>query len=184
MALVAACVGIVYGLLFRFVAGDYGGDWFPVMSIGFIFGVPFVMGFASVYFAPPTPGFKVGQAVLPALAGLAATLALAWEGIICIFLWLPLVVVMSIIGGAVAHLIVRKKRPPAAMLVLILPFMIHPIETQSVSLRPVSNAITIHASAETVWANIAQVPAITDNEHGFALSHVHRLSAAHRSDDR
>lgn len=176
MSITAAAAGIVYGLCCRFIAGEpWAASWFPAMSIGFIFGVPLAMGFLSVHLAGPSPRFNFLQAVVPSLIGLGFTLALAWEGLICIMLWLPLVVVLSLLGGLVAHLGYRnsgRRPPPATMLVIFLPFMVKPLEPQSTSMRVVGNVIDINASAETVWKNIAQVPAIADDEHGFAWSHV------------
>lgn len=176
MSIIAAAVGITYGLCCRVVAGEqWAASWFPAMSVGFIFGVPLAMGFTSVFLAGPSPRFRALQALIPSLIGLGFTLALAWEGLICIMLWLPLVVVLSLIGGLIAHLVHRnssRKQPPAAMLVLFLPFLVKPVEPQSTSMRVVSNTIDIHATASSVWTNIAQVPAIADDEHGFAWSHV------------
>lgn len=173
-SITAAALGIAYGLSCRFVAGEpWASSWFPAMSVGFIFGVPFVMGFASVYFAGARRTPPIAQAVVPSLIGLAATLALAWEGLICVVLWLPLVAILSLVGGVVAWAVLRfKGRPPAAMLVFVLPFILRPLEPHAISMREVTNSIDIHAPAERVWQNIAEVPAIEDREHGFAWSHV------------
>ena len=113
----AVAVGVVYGLLFRIVFGfERFERVFGVMTVAFLFFVPAAFGYLTVaigerrgpwswtarLFAPPAT----------ALLALFAALVLAWEGLICIVLWLPLTVVMAVIGALLAVIVGTLGTPP------------------------------------------------------------------------
>ncbi len=168
--------GVAYGLACRIAfadGNDSSHDWLTVMSIGFIFVVPFAIGFISVALGGRRKRFRASQAMVPAFATLGAALALAWEGLICVWLWLPIFAVLALIGGAVGHL-VNRMRAPAAMAVAALPFMVAVFESKLPApheTRTVANEIVVDAPLDKVWSAIASVPAITDDEHSFAFVH-------------
>ncbi len=191
MALAGLLAGIGYGLLARLMFGfDYNAgarNVFEVMAVSFLFLVPFALGFVTVFVGERRGGrWPWWQwLVFPwvaALTALVAALLLAWEGLICIFLWIPLVLVCSSIGGlcaGLAGMFIRSRRARGAVLAgcMVLPFVAAPIESRlgsSFELRTVENRIEIAASPATVWKEIERVPAIgeREHEHGFALSHL------------
>src|SRR5262245_26341 len=104
-SLAGVALGFAYGVVARlvFASSDPTPAWFEIMSLTFIFGVPLSIGVVSVWLAE-VRGF--GMAVIfpwiPTTLSLLAALALAWEGWICVWLWLPLVLVSSAIGGICA----------------------------------------------------------------------------------
>src|SRR5262249_38687530 len=107
LLLAAAGAGVLYGLLVRaFFGFNFGKAIFPVMSLAFLFGVPFVVGFLVIAIAEQRRPIPWGSWIVlpwpPALLSLGAALLLGWEGLICIFLWIPLFLVMSTLGGVVA----------------------------------------------------------------------------------
>src|SRR5262249_27975714 len=111
----AAVAGLSYGLLVRLYFGlDAGKAIFGVMSIAFLFGVPLVLGFLVVAIAErrqPIP-WLLWLVVPwgPALLSLVAALGLAWEGLICLWLWVPLFMVLSSLGGVLAGIWRRLQR--------------------------------------------------------------------------
>jgi hypothetical protein len=115
---------------------------------------------------------------LPATLSLLAALLLLWEGWICIWLWLPLVLLLSALGGAVVWAVRRVGSPgkarSAVACVAALPLAASPLEQQLAlpsQIRHVETEIRIEAPAERVWAAIVEVPAIAEREHEFAWSH-------------
>jgi hypothetical protein len=181
--LVSLLIGVGYGALARLVFGlDLFKDEFGVMTTSFIFLVPFGLGIAAVMVGERHSRWKWWQWIvipwLAALLALGAALALAWEGIICIFLWVPLFLVLSSLGGLVGALVGYFLRKRGRMLFLaaflILPFVTAPLEHRIPlpdDRRVVRTEIEIAAAPEVVWQNIARVPAIRPEEQGPSLFH-------------
>ncbi|HLA63277.1 MAG TPA: hypothetical protein VK610_02540 [Rhodothermales bacterium] len=179
----AVVLGASYGLLVRFVFGvGVVAQWADVMMVTFLFVVPLVVGFLTVY-AHPTPveewrgGTSIVMPWVSALLAVAASLLLAWEGIICIVVWLPLFFVLGSVGGVIAGLVRRhgeRPRPLVLVSVAIIPFVLAPLESRlptPVMGRTVENTIVIEADPATVWAEIREVPAIAPGELGPSFAH-------------
>lgn len=178
--------GLAYGLAARaqffFRSGPGPKEWFPgfeVMSVGFIFGVPLAIGFISVYLARIGSFWRAAwfpQA--PALTALFMSLLLAWEGLICIWLWLPLFSVLATMGGLFGWLALklpsRIGRGSSLGVALVFPyagmFFEQRLEKPE-ELRVVETVVDIAAPADAVWREIVDVPKIREEEHAFALSH-------------
>ncbi|HTQ80774.1 MAG TPA: hypothetical protein VMM92_12315 [Thermoanaerobaculia bacterium] len=180
--------GVLYGALARVFFGYHRfSGVFEVMSVAFLFLVPLVLGFLTVYLGereePAGPGWGwARRLVVPwasSLLALASALALAWEGLICVFLWIPLFLLMSSLGGLIAGLVrkygsPRGNQPFVLAFALLLPFAFAPLEHRlpvPEELRQVDTSIEIDAPVETVWKNIERVPRIGPAEHRFSLFH-------------
>lgn len=190
VTLPAVVAGLIYGLFCRFVFGweiggmGNGSEVFDVMSAAFIFVVPVSLGFLMMIVHRKREGFRFWHyLILPWMPGflfLFCTLLLAWEGIICIVLWIPLVMCLSSFGGLLAMLAlylikVRRNRMYCTTLVCALPFILAPVENlkeRASEIRTVRSQIVIRAPVDVVWKNIERVPAITENEHRFSLVHL------------
>src|SRR5690349_2562029 len=104
VAFIGAALGAAYGLAARLVfgLGMQRNAAFEIMSLAFIFGVPFALGFITIWFTQDDREVKWLRCLfLPWVAGLlclVCALALVWEGIICIVIWLPLVLILSTTG--------------------------------------------------------------------------------------
>ena len=185
-ALLGAALGAAYGLVARLIFG-FGlarSDVFEVMSTAFIFGVPFALGFVTIWFGDPQNKVRWLRCIfLPWIAGLLCllcALALVWEGIICILLWLPLVLILSSFGGLVAgicHRLFKAKRDRTycVVAVALLPFLAAPLEqfhSAASEIRTVNTQIRIHANPQTVWEQIRTVPLIGEREQSFSFSHL------------
>jgi len=179
-------VGVLYGALSRAFFGYHRFEGaYEVMSFAFLFLVPAVLGFLAVYLGeregPPWRWWlRIVVPWVPALLSLAGALALAWEGLICVVLWVPLFMLLSSLGGLLAGLVRRLGRPrqgshPLVLaFALVLPFAVSPLEQRlprPQERRVVHTAITIDAPVATVWKNIERVPAIEPAEHRFSLFH-------------
>jgi hypothetical protein len=182
-------LGLFYGLLGRLVFGHHVDSDSPLatafapMSVAFLFGVPLGLGFLCVWAGEREAPWRWYQWILmpwvPGFAALGAALLLAWEGVICIFLWIPLVMILSSLGGVVAGLWRRWRRrraPPAALAAaLLLPFAFAPIEnrfTAPSEVREVRTDVDIAADADTVWNEIVAVRPIARSEQRFHLVHL------------
>jgi hypothetical protein len=179
----AAGAGFLYGLVVRaFFGFNVGKPIFQVMSLAFLFGVPFVVGFLVVAIAErrrPIPWtLWLVLPWLPALLSLGAALTLGWEGLICIFLWIPLFLFLSTLGGLVAGIWRRLQRRRLGgrtiAAALLLPLAAAPLERLAptpLEVRTVDTVIEIAADPGTVWREIVDVPLIRAEEHRRAWTH-------------
>ena len=179
----AVACGLAYGLAMRWAMGADAtpfGAFGEVMSVAFIYGVPVGVGFVTVYLVPgPPPGWAraLGTPMLSMGLVLAAAFALFWEGLICIVVWLPLALVLSAFGGAVASVVRRAlgvSRPLAVAVAAALPLVLAPVEARMPAIpqtHVVEDAVVIRASAADVWREIESVPAIAPAELGGSIAH-------------
>jgi hypothetical protein len=168
-------IGVVYGLALRLVAGSHFAG-FEVMSLGFIFLMPFGVGCLTIYFAELERNQPIWKWIIvpwiPMATALLATMLMLLEGAICVVMFAPLALALSSIGGVAGGLsgrFIRSRRARSATLacVMVLPFftatwekpVFHQLES-----RRVENVIDIQASPEVVWRNIERVPAIRKEE--------------------
>lgn len=170
-------IGALYGLACRLIFSlKEFHTVLGIMTIAFIFLVPFAVGYFVVYYEAGTAKLRLWKALLApwmtVLVMTAAMLLFAWEGIICVMMWLPISLLMSSLGGicgsATRSWEQSKAQASALTICLLLPFILAPLENQfelPQALRTVKTQITIHASAETIWRNIERVPIITTEEH-------------------
>ena len=168
--------GLLYGLLFRLVfVRSQSAGWLGIMSVAFVLGVPFVLGFLQVYISEAQGRRSWFERIfmpwLSALLCLAAALVLAWEGLICIVLLGPIMLLMASLGGISAALIRDFVVPARANFVVafcvVLPLVISPLERSlqpRPELRTVASAIEIHASRQNIWDHIKRVAPIRPDE--------------------
>jgi hypothetical protein len=177
-----AVIGGIYGLSLRVLAA-WHGDVFRVMSIGFIFFMPFALGCLAVYIAEVKRAQRVWTWIwlpwLSVLAALGGTLLALLEGVICIVMFLPIGLLLGSLGGVVGGLaarFVRSRRRQTVTLacILVLPFLTGPWEKHvfyAWEARQVENVIDIQAPPEVVWRNIERVRAIRSGELPRSWAH-------------
>jgi hypothetical protein len=182
-------LGVFHGLLTRWVFGMEhgvgGSGWrngYSVMTTAFIFGAPLTMGFLSVWVAEMAGpiGWK-RRITLPwasSLAGLLATMALGWEGLICVLMLVPAMMILATVGGLVAvgvrRLMGRDGQVRSAVAMALLPFLAAPIEQfreQAEEVVEVHNVIDVAASPDRVWREVRSVPRIAESEHSGSWMH-------------
>ncbi len=185
VAVGAVALGAAYGLGMRLAFGsdaDVLGALGGVMSLTFLFLVPAVVGFVTVYVHPgKRADWKRGTTVfLPwvsALLTIGGAVALAWEGAICAVVWLPAFLALSSVGGLLAGVERRYRERPRPLLlasVAIIPFLLGPLEHRvptPVAGRTVEDSVVIDAGPADVWAEIREVPAIAPAELGPSFAY-------------
>jgi hypothetical protein len=182
---IGCALGAAYGVFARAVfALDKRGDLFAVMSSSFIFGVPVALGFVTVWCGEYRESYGWARRVLTpwvaSLACLGCCLALVWEGLICIWLWLPLVLILSSLGGLLAGLLryffpSRRSKTYCLAVVALTPFLVAPLEslrTAASEVRTVHTSIEVSAGPDAVWHEIRSVRKIEAREQSFAFSHL------------
>lgn len=186
--LAGVALGLAYGLFARWAfdskpGGGRGyGEVFAGVSFAFLFLVPFGLGALTAALAPrDTRQPWLYWLLMPWVSTgllLGSTMALAWEGIICIVMASPIVYTMAMLGGiAVGIVITRRGRtaPPALIAsCLVLPFGFAPLEARlprPEGLRTVTTVVDIAAAPSAVWRNVVRVPLITDEEQTLGFFH-------------
>ncbi len=170
-------LGIIYGLFARFLFGLGAlSELFEIMSLSFIFFIPVVVGFITVFILSGKYDISISgwifQPWSTSLLTIASSLVLAWEGIICAVVWVPIFLIMSSIGGIIAGIfqkfrLSQKSKTFVLTSFIIFPFLISPLEQQIEPLEKNSIAktqILINANAQSIWKHIKEVPKISEDE--------------------
>jgi len=167
---IAALYALATWLLF---SAKSMGEWLQIVSISFIYTLPCSLG-ALVCFL----GYKLDKPgrfwayVAPALVMLLL-IFLSWlfymEALICVLVAAPILMVMAFIGGWLMSLILKKtnRGQVSVTLFVLLPYLVSPVEQlwqTPHETRVMQNAAVIHATPETVWSHIYEVPAIRKEE--------------------
>ena len=179
--LVSGVAGALYGLGIRGLLqprvprSAWVGSVIWVMSIAFIAAVPFAMGYMSVAVKARHDRTSIaGRIFVPWMVvaiSLAVSMAVLWEGFICVVMLSPIALLCGSLGGLVAGWVIKPSQPHAAtasmLIVALLPMFIGRVEHHFVAaeqVRTVESAVMIRSSAETVWRNIERVRTIEPNE--------------------
>ncbi len=177
--LIGVLSATAYGVATRWMAES--GFLFGVMSVGFLFGVPAVMGVISVL---PLKNPTLAQAAtLPVISVLSATgiaMLFNWEGLICVAMALIPLLMLAALAGLIMWCIrvLRADRNedddsgPGLYAIALLPFLLAQIEKRfdaPLDQRVVRSEILIAATPEEVWEQIVEVRTIEESEHRPAL---------------
>ncbi|MGB3544794.1 hypothetical protein [Rubrivirga sp.] len=171
-------IGLAYGLMARLFFGlEVLETLFGIMTMSFIFLVPMVIGVIAVQWRAKESSWATAVFFpwVPTLLTIATTLVLAWEGLICAVVWVPISLVCASLGGVIGK-VARSSRSPRglAFALAALPVVFAPMENQMpdpVVSRTVLDSIVIEADPETVWREIREVRPIEDHELGNSLAY-------------
>jgi uncharacterized membrane protein YhaH (DUF805 family) len=171
-AVVGALAGAVGGTVLSYfsiaVVGNYGSTLF--------LGIPFFMGYLAAWLhgfrQPRTSGECLTVAMASIFLAGAFIVGIAFEGIICVAMAVPLAVPLALLGGALAHASQKSRHAqaqPAAMLSLL---MVIPLLAGTEFWKPaptphhvVHSSITIAAPPEIVWQRVVAFPKIEEKPH-------------------
>lgn len=160
--LVTLCLGVAVTLLDLSLVGKYG--W------GLFVGLPFCLGMLSVLIFGYHRSRSFGKCLVVSFLSVvlvgAALLALAVEGVVCLFMAAPIAIVLASIGGAIGYLIQRRPGAQAQFasltifLVLLTPVMVGaesviPLEPPLFVVRTV---MEIDAPPAEVWSHLVSFP--------------------------
>jgi hypothetical protein len=178
-------IGALYGIVVRIIVGQDGfRDLFGVMTIGFIFVMPFVLGVIAVSAAPLPARRSWSYGLMASLVSCVSSLVLmaifALELVVCLVMLLPASLAMALLGGLLATLVARlltrpERQSHLAMTLALLPFLVTPIESRfppADSFRTVRVRQPIHADAATVWYQITHFEPIQPSEHRVSAFHL------------
>ena len=143
-------------------------------------GWPIVMGVISTLIVMANGKHTGGQAVLTGLASLAVVAAvfmlIAFEGLICIVMSIPLAVPLNMAGVAIGYVISKGIKNAAAknfylplVLIACFPFLVG-FESSTKSqptLHKVVSTIEIDAPIENVWKTVVAFPQIEKEPEGI-----------------
>jgi len=171
-----------YALLLRLVFGIYVFHYlFSVMSIGFLVGLPFGMGYLAIRLSPlewiKRPTYRILMSMAPIFVFLFITLQFSIEGWACWLMILPVFLILAVMGGALAarHKLRRNEHKDAfkVSIVLLIPFFLSTAEHYAQFLPTRYEAYTyidIHAAPSTIWNNVTAVKAISPGEDHSSLT--------------
>jgi hypothetical protein len=185
--LTAAGLGVLYGTLAQFFMRTlsnvnekiFSSGSFMIMTIGFVFFLPFAIGMLHVFLRQRDGMRSFAQSIfepmMPASICLMLSLLIGWEGTICLIMAFPIVLVLSGLGGLAMRLILNSQQKNLIFVAfMVLPMPLSLLE-QSIDSpqekRVVTNTIRINATAQTVWKKIVRVEKITEPQESvfFAL---------------
>ena len=173
-AAAGALLGCMYRLTFDPIWGKSGHAL--IMTLAFLVILPFCMGYIAVdtYLRRTTETDVAWYRWfflpwLSVLITIAVSIAVKWEGLICVVFAAPLMLVASALGGATARAVSRSWKHPApgAVGAFALPLLAMLIESHVPSplqIRTVETDMLVHAPAAIVWENIRSVRAIDPSE--------------------
>ncbi|HVW59688.1 MAG TPA: hypothetical protein VHC48_06630 [Puia sp.] len=177
--LIALSVPVVYALILRVIFGsNIFRNFFQVMSVSFLFVLPFGVGFITILLSPREKTQKILYRIfvpwIPILLFFVATIGFALEGWACWLMILPVFLVAASVGGLAAgylrHRRSRRNGKLKVSVVLCLPFLLSSVEhyiPHPFTRCEAYTYIDIHAGADTIWSNVVRVRTISPREdHG------------------
>ena len=147
-----------------------------IMTIGFLLVVPLCMGYIAVEERLRGSSFeKVPSSKwfflpwLSVLITMVISVAVKWEGYICLIFAAPIMLISSMVGGILAHLDFKRRKYPVSGRVsaFAAPLLVILIEAQIPSpleIRTVQTEMLIRAPAAVVCDNIKSVRTIDSSE--------------------
>lgn len=170
-SLLGIVLGLAYGVLARFVVdSERFGEAFGVMTFSFLVLVPLAIGFLAVHpVRTPSLRYRLFAPWVPVALTVAAAWLAGWEGSICIVMGLPLLLVLSSVGGLAAGFLASRG---AAFALAVLPFAAAPLEQGIPAPARVQVNVTettVRAPAAAVWRQVVRVDSIREAERRPAL---------------
>jgi hypothetical protein len=173
-------LGVLYGISIRLVLDleiyEKLGD---LVSISFMFLVPFVIGFIRIYFEVKIkPNISVRKMITvswqPIFIFLLTTFVTLLEGSICILMALPAFMFFASLGGITAGCLSRTLRTKSTITcIAVFPLLMGPIELNFLELSKtytVENQIEINATPEIIWSQLGNVQQIQKHEIPTSLT--------------
>jgi hypothetical protein len=160
----------MYAVLLRLFFGvDTWSYLFKVMSISFLFCLPFIVGALAVFFSNAEKVRKFSYRVfvpwIPIFLFFILTLSFALEGWACWIMVLPLFLIAASVGGLIGGYFKMQKKDNNVYFsfLVLLPFLIAPVESMVGAVPGTYEAYTcidIQASADKIWDNVTRVKEI------------------------
>ncbi len=173
----ALLYGTIARMVFRQGAPE---DSFVTLSLAFLFLVPLAVGALTIWWSPEPDRRQWRSAIFVPWWACGIAALIVWlffiEALICVLMALPILLLMSSLGGLTMCAFLRRRagRGSGTMLgiLLLAPYLVAPLEGQfalSDQWNTVETQIEIQADAATVWANLIAVPTIQPAERTASL---------------
>jgi hypothetical protein len=169
-------LGSLYGIALRVLLElnwlkDLGG----LVSLSFMFLVPFVIGYIRIYFELlSNPALSYGRMIViswqPIFIFLAVSVITLLEGSICVAIALPAFLLFSSLGGVFAGLLnnfIKRRKQGIVYSISLFPLLFGFFESNFIHLSreyTVANSIEINASPAEVWSQLGNVKSIAPEE--------------------
>ncbi|WP_437921617.1 hypothetical protein [Sphingobacterium sp. LRF_L2] len=170
LLIIGILLGIVYGLVTRFVFGEKA----TLASITYLFIIPTILGIVPLMFANNDQLKSYKNIIfIPWLTVATFFLTMFLIGIeefICLLILAGPFFILGTIGAFIYRLIqINEEKNKGKLLTLVLiPFLFAPIEeyikSPSVTFN-IESEVIISATPETIWNNIVEVKTIRENEY-------------------
>jgi hypothetical protein len=143
--------------------------WLRSYGLTTFLGTPFLMGLVVGAVANRGRARPTGQTMILVGFGLAVAavslLLVAFEGIVCLVMALPLAAPLALLGALVGRSLAIARTPAAgmAMLLVIMPagsLLDRTVDTDAV--RVVTTSVDVHAAPSRVWQRVVSFPDITE----------------------
>ncbi|WP_221392975.1 hypothetical protein [Dyadobacter sp. NIV53] len=164
----------IYALLLRLVFGETTWNGvFNMMSVTFLFILPFIVGALTIYFSKEEKlkkfSYKFFTPWLPIFVFFFITLAFAIEGWPCLLMILPIFLLASSVGGLIGGYFKLKKRDNEIIvsILALLPLLVSPVENYIGAKSTPYKAYTyidINAPADKIWSNVTRVREIREDQ--------------------
>lgn len=170
-ALLSIGMSVGYAMFthFLFLRGNQG-DTFQIMSIGFLFASPMVIGAISVFFSNieqvRNPGYRVLFPWISIFVFFCITMFFSLEGWACWLMAMPLFLIAATVGGLLGGLLKMREFDNKLFFspLILLPFLIAPIEQNLIGAQgtvyTADTQIDIEAPAAEIWKNVVAVQTI------------------------
>ncbi len=176
-------VGAVYGLAFRFLCdmeafrGLY--DFYNIYSVTFLWILPMVIGIIPIVFArAEVLKSKTKQVLFPVLSVLlffTFALSSGIEDFLCILIIIFPFLISAAVIGPLATILIKNINSKKLYSIIFIPLLLSPLEAilpnQQESFQ-VKTEIVINASQEQVWANLLEVPELSDEYQAGLLNYI------------
>jgi Polyketide cyclase / dehydrase and lipid transport len=163
-------LGVLAGALTGLLAAGVGVVLLNTYGASIFLGTPFLIGLVSGFVAnrieDKTRGETIGVGQLALLAAGGTMILLAFEGIICLMMALPIASPLAMLGSFVGHLLAERRRPSSLSHLTILFGLVSLGSVIDAAMpvpggRVVMTAIEIDAPAEAVWEHVTSFSDIT-----------------------
>ena len=173
--LIGVLIGAAYGISARLLAEGPTSlrQLFGVMTVGFLIVVPIVIGYLTVREVESPSRLVCFFAPWPAcLVTVAVAMLLGIEGMICVVLALPAMLLLSSVGGFIGGSGRVRRTRGALPVLLVLPYVVAPFERGRdlpARLATTRTTIDVAAPVQTIWPLVASVDTIRPAEERPAL---------------
>lgn len=147
-------------------------------GIGLFVAIPFSVGYLSGFLVARREASSAGRPYIVALLSLALLggflLAVAWEGLVCLLMAMPLALVVALLGAYCGARSGRRFRHPptatpaySAVILLPLALLAEPLAHLQAPLYRTETEVVVNALPEEVWRNVVAFPDIDERPEWY-----------------